>query len=237
MVPAAALVWVCSLLPAALSAQLNSTNYHASDHGSVTHGAVAASTNSQTAIVNVWWDGHTYSSASYNGQGNVPGGFDFPCLWAEQPVVTQVGDTLYCSPAVSYQWYFNGSIINGATGSSVPATIPGSYVVVTTDSLGCSASSEAFPVGLEDPLMHLSDVILFPNPTAGVVTIAWNSALAGELLLEVMNLAGAIDRSLSVAIAPGSGSTTMDLSGLSNGVYLVRLRNASGGLVFKVVKQ
>ena len=41
----------------------------------------------------------------------------------QTPVFSQSGDTLTCSPALSYQWYLNGIPISGATNQQFVATI------------------------------------------------------------------------------------------------------------------
>jgi len=56
------------------------------------------------------------------------------------PVITQSNDTLTSSPAYSYQWFINGSVIPAATDQLLIITQSADYSVTITDSLGCSAS-------------------------------------------------------------------------------------------------
>ena len=59
------------------------------------------------------------------------------------PVITQRYDTLFCSTNNiyrSYQWYFNASLIPGATDTSYVVTQNGNYNVAVTDTNGCLIS-------------------------------------------------------------------------------------------------
>ncbi|HYV95569.1 MAG TPA: PKD domain-containing protein [Chitinophagales bacterium] len=58
------------------------------------------------------------------------------------PVISASNDTLTSSAAGTYQWYFNGSIISGATDQTYVASQSGLYTVVVTNGSGCSASSD-----------------------------------------------------------------------------------------------
>jgi hypothetical protein len=57
------------------------------------------------------------------------------------PTISLSGDTLISSPAASYQWYYLGEPIPGATGQRFVATEPGSYSVRISEGTGCSAES------------------------------------------------------------------------------------------------
>jgi len=62
---------------------------------------------------------------------------------------------------------------------------------------------------------------LFPNPTSGMVTVQFDLPAAGTLNIEVRNiLGGVITQRLHVATV-GSQQTTLDLSDLANGSYLI----------------
>lgn len=219
-----------------LCAQLSSTNYRASDNGSVTHGGLATSANVQNAIVNVWWAGHTYGSTNYQGQSNVPGGFTFPCSGAGQPVITQSGDTLFSSPGVSYQWYYNGVLINGATSHFLIATLPGNYSVVIVDDKGCTLSSAQFAVGIEALSIAFGVVRVFPVPTAGTLSVEWEGVHSGLMTVTVVNLMGEIMLDLTVKVVQDNGIVQLDLSALPQGIYLIRLRNDQGELSRAIVK-
>ena len=52
-----------------------------------------------------------------------------------------LGDTVYLTSSTgnTYQWYYNGSVLNGATNSTLATTNAGNYSIVVTNSAGCSS--------------------------------------------------------------------------------------------------
>lgn len=75
------------------------------------------------------------------------------------------GDTLSSYDAVSYQWYLNGSPINGANANVYIATQSGNYLVQVTDSNGCRANSTVISLvtGI-DNLNETGGIHVYPNP-------------------------------------------------------------------------
>ena len=67
------------------------------------------------------------------------------------PVISLIQDTLFCSPAYSYQWYLSPSAIPGATGSFYVPQQFGDYFVIITDSNGCASASNSIVItGIPD---------------------------------------------------------------------------------------
>lgn len=82
------------------------------------------------------------SSGSCNGISQAVSVIVYPL--PQQPVVTQIKDTLFCSFAASYQWFFNSLVIPGATNQRIVASKNGSYIVTISDGNVCSSSSAPF---------------------------------------------------------------------------------------------
>jgi len=81
--------------------------------------------------------------------------------------IQQVGDTLFANPgATSYQWYFNGSIIAGATDYFYVATQNGDYNVVATDENNCEVEAVINNVVTWNSQLAVpsSRLTVFPNP-------------------------------------------------------------------------
>jgi hypothetical protein len=75
------------------------------------------------------------------------------------PMLTRRGDTLICSPASSYAWYRNDTLLAGETADRLLLRGPGRYRVVISDASGCPASA--------DTLLRLRAVTLeLPRITA-----------------------------------------------------------------------
>jgi hypothetical protein len=83
------------------------------------------------------------------------------------PTVTQSGQgVLVSSSSTGNQWYFNGSPIAGSNGPSINITSGGVYWVTTTNSFGCSSTSQPFYSSLGAKGGVSSSPQLYPNPGA-----------------------------------------------------------------------
>ncbi len=81
------------------------------------------------------------------------------------PTVTLSGDTLYSSPANSYQWFNvnNVNLVLGTNNYFVP-TVAGSYYVLISDSNGCQTPSAVISIALSVPTIHLNNnYIVYDN--------------------------------------------------------------------------
>lgn len=84
-----------------------------------------------------------------------------------------------------------------------------------------------------DPILtEVSNLSIFPNPSNGQVTLAFKAEKGHETTVSVMDTKGSI---LLHEMLSGYGSQThaLDLSGLSDGLYLVKVNNATKRLVIK----
>jgi len=97
--------------------------------------------------------------------------YQFP----SQQGIMQNGDTLFSNQgATTYQWYFNGNIISGATDYFYVATASGNYNVVATDDNGCEVEAVLNNVIANiTPLSfgERSGVRLFPNPVSETIDV------------------------------------------------------------------
>src|SRR6185436_1113654 len=119
--------------------------------------------------------------------GSVPKAFRYDSCYVVHaapaiPAITQSTDTLYSTAATTYQWYFNGQLIPGATSQYYVATQTGNYVVRITDANGCvyqySATYHyAGPTGLHE-MENNSGILVYPNPTTGFIKI--NNSIIGK---------------------------------------------------------
>ncbi|MFN0032123.1 MAG: hypothetical protein ACKVOR_08190, partial [Flavobacteriales bacterium] len=56
--------------------------------------------------------------------------------------LTQTGATLTAPDGISWQWYYNGTLMSGETGQTLEATQSGTYYVITTNLFDCTSQSE-----------------------------------------------------------------------------------------------
>ncbi len=107
--------------------------------------------------------------------------------------ITQNGDAMTAPIGATWQWYFNGNIIDGATDQTYTATEPGYYFVETTNAEGCTQESQV--VFVLSVLEHGSiSAVLFPNPMETSATLQL-VGLNGVYDATLLNLQGQIVRS------------------------------------------
>ncbi len=173
---------------------------------------------------------------SKTATGSVPKSFRYDSCYIYNaaptiPTIAQSTDTLYASPASTYQWYFNGQLITGANSQFYVATQVGNYLVRITDANGCVfmySVNYAYtgPTGVASVSKDYT-ITVFPNPTNGIVKI--NYAITGT------------DYQIFVADAVGNilvqekNISSVDLSKYANGIYYVTVKNADFGTVTKKI--
>jgi|GEM_PF-801243 len=83
------------------------------------------------------------------------------------PTVQLAGDSLLASKADQYQWYFNGTLIAGASGQTYAPTADGDFSIIVTSQIGCSSQPS-----------NVLNVLIKPVAVAkGMKTVCSGSAL------------------------------------------------------------
>lgn len=124
----------------------------------------------------------------------------------------------------SYQWLdCNNAPIPTATMQSYTVMSNGNYTVEITSN-GCvdtSTCNSILNVGVNEQRVGKLSLNLYPNPNKGLFTVELDENAIGETI-QIMNLSG----SLITTIRVNSKQQQINLSHLSNGVYLVRYENS-----------
>ena len=153
------------------------------------------------------------------------------------PSITVNGSTLTSSSPTNNQWFYNNTIINGATGQSYVATQPGDYYV-RVGSSSCFSNSDTVNlntvIGIKENTL-LASVTIFPNPTNGLVTIELNEISTGSLLVEVINMAGQVITTKGVNDCATKCNVSIDLSTYPKGEYLVKIKSTEGSLTKRIM--
>ncbi|MBL0340792.1 MAG: aryl-sulfate sulfotransferase [Bacteroidetes bacterium] len=141
------------------------------------------------------------------------------------PIVTENNDTLYSTPAVTYQWYFNGYQIAGATSQTYVPTQSGNYKVRITDANGCvlQYSVDNFitvATGISETNNSI-ELNLYPNPTKGVLIIQHNYS---NEPFEVL-----VTDEVGKLLISEKNSAYVDLSSFETGIYFVTIITSSAG--------
>jgi len=149
------------------------------------------------------------------------------------PSITEDADGVLTSSndtAQSYQWYLNGTAINGATNYTYCPKESGNYTLVMVDSDGCTVesfnieftvnSSASCVVGIDELELRLS---IYPNPSTGVFVLTFELPTKEELTWSVFDLLGnRIAENIQQNVS--NGTEILDLSDQAEGVYIVWIK-------------
>lgn len=152
---------------------------------------------------------------------------------SQQATITQNGDTLStAATAQFYQWYYDGTIISGATGPVTPVSASGFYQVATIDSNGCRSTSPAVAIaisGIAD-IAAISGMQVYPNPTAGAFAMTWTDATSRDILIT-----DAMGRVLIADSHITDLKRQYDLSAVAAGCYYIRVTQGGESRTMKLV--
>jgi hypothetical protein len=150
--------------------------------------------------------------------------FPFPPV----PVITQSGNVLTSTPASTYQWYFNGSLIPGATSQAYTYSTGGDYTVTVTNAQGCSATSVIY-TAMRNAIVTLDNnerfyFSLFPNPVTTNLTINYTIEQTHHVGIRLINTQG---RTITIQspVTRSAGSYTVNANAMVEriwkGVYIL----------------
>ncbi len=128
----------------------------------------------------------------------------------------------------SYQWYFNGVLIPGATGQYYTPTQAGLYYVMVGNENGCKSLSPNYNLlTLSINSLNTPSLSIYPNPTTGMLQVADFK----EGTLYVYNAMG--------QLIIKQTDPLIDLSKQANGIYQIRAYNQAQELfgIGRVVKE
>jgi PKD repeat protein len=150
------------------------------------------------------------------------------------PVISQNGNDLSVNlqAGETAMWYLNGTFIGN--GPVITMTANGLYEVVVTNNTDCSASSSGnyeMDTASLDEFDASSDIIVFPNPTDGMFTVAMN--VTGDVKVW---LTDAIGRRLTATktLSGSSSEVVYDISAFESGIYMIVFESKNGVFTRKV---
>lgn len=155
-----------------------------------------------------------------------------------QPVIEEDGEgNLFVadSDANSFQWYIDGEPIPGANENIVPIQGEGIYTIETTDENGCPAVSDSFEVinvGIAESTEGYS-LRIFPVPARDVITVDFNG-MTDPQFMEVFTTHG--KRVFAQSIEARSNRIVVNVSGWSNGTYIVKVVGGKSSEISRILK-
>jgi PKD repeat protein len=117
----------------------------------------------------------------------------------------------------SYQWFFNGLPLDGATSAYLIMNEPGNYAVEVTTDYGCEIASSVLTIVNDVIDINSQGFALYPNP---VTQIALFSGISNAALV----IHDATGRAVYSCSRP-SACIALDLSFLESGIYFARQGN------------
>lgn len=185
---------------------------------------------------------------SKTASGNVPQAFRYSSCYVSNPApaiptIAQSGNTLSATSAVTYQWYRNGDLIQGATAQTYNASQAGVYVVRITDANGCVYQ---YSPGFRFTPSSALSVASSANPTAvcsgnsttlnanvsgatGSATYAWSSNPAGfNSTTQNPTVSPAVTTVYTVTVTDGSNTATSSVTVTVNGAAATPVVSQSG---------
>jgi len=148
-----------------------------------------------------------------------------------QPTITTSGIDLTTAIATTYQWYYNGALISGATSQNYTPTQNGIYVVRTTDVNGCVnvySKGYAFSISTELEELEGKNISIYPNPSTGIIDIDLNYQNPNKLNVVIIDTFGKI-------VFVSENSSRIDLTQLTNGIYTMAITIDSKKAVYKKI--
>ena len=152
------------------------------------------------------------------------------------PTVTVSNDTvLTCNvPGYQYQWYYQNTLIPGATGQSYMVNSNGPYhVEISTQH--CSSSSipvQISTIGTER--VSELEIEAYPNPTSHWMIVRANSGSSKSLSVNLYNSIGQLVWSSDWEISQGSNQRTIDVSSFAAGIYQLRVIDETNEVVKRI---
>lgn len=193
--------------------------------------------NDSTVNNHIWVkDAGAYSASYINGNGCV---FYSDTIYMQvlplpSPIIQQsFNNTLTTGAFTTYQWYQDGTLLNGANSATLIIDTNGQYTVVVSDPIGCvgSATIVVQNIGLNHVLDNT--ITLGPNPAKGNSWINIDVLQdAQEILFYVTDMTGKTIEEKHVHLSTGSNFIEFSLP--STGIFLVTLVvNSSEKVTYK----
>jgi photosystem II stability/assembly factor-like uncharacterized protein len=147
-------------------------------------------------------------------------------------IIVQTGTGFICNTiAASYQWYYNGALVFGATNNSYNSLLPGSYFVVVANNSNCTDTSNviiySLTVGIDEE--DQPEISIYPNPANDVLHCKIEQINFSALKIELFDIIG--NSLFTRYTEPGNAIILFDVSNLANGLYFVNIKSDANNLL------
>ena len=196
-----------------------------------------------TACDSFDWDGMTYDSTGmytnvYTDLNGCDSTVTLDLTISESPtlVLTQNGVDLSADASgglspYTYEWS------TGETSQTIIPATSDTYWCIVSDSLGCLSDTAFYTFVTSTIDITNSNVLIYPNPTKGILNIEFDLIGSKEVTLSLVNILGDVVYTESIDNETIRYSNKLDLSNYSNGIYFVKLKKEDGVITKKVILQ
>jgi hypothetical protein len=149
-----------------------------------------------------------------------------------EPTISYNGTTESLETGVfdTYQWYFEGNLIEGATEQTYQPSVNGIYTVVVTNN-NCENSSIEFDLTTLSVKDFKVNIGLYPNPASSEITLSYNGVDTNQVKLYIYDITGKL-----ISTSPINQTVqTIDVNNLMDGVYLFRFIGSRVNQTQKVI--
>jgi hypothetical protein len=147
------------------------------------------------------------------------------------PVITNNSDTLNSNYSNGNQWFYYYSAITGATANQYLPTQTGIYQVQVTDTNGCKSDfslSSSVVLGLTQNDFELrNSYTIYPNPSQGIIYVS-SELVHFNVTVEVLTMTGYLVHKQEIVECSFARPSTINLSHLSKGMYLIKFQTDIG---------
>ncbi len=181
-----------------------------------------------------------YLGTTENGVFSLPFDRNF-CVNPPRPSITATNlnsdkPVLTSSAANGNQWFLNGLLLEGATGSTLEAIGSGTYTVVSTINGCASEVSEGFVLvitGAEEKSTS-PNVQLFPNPVQQALYVLVEGVQTVPVRFEIIDCLGQVVRA---QVGETNRQEALAMHEASAGLYIIRIYTPHTVITRQVVKQ
>jgi hypothetical protein len=125
----------------------------------------------------------------------------------------------------SYQWFYNGLAVDGATSSYLAYQGLGNYAVVVTTDYGCTTQSAVYSILTGVDENKSSEMRIYPNPAHSQCTI-----FSSEAPIHSLQLLDTFGRVIG-QWAPNTNTYVLHLDAFATGVYWLRVNEDAQQLI------
>ncbi|MEI7663906.1 MAG: T9SS type A sorting domain-containing protein, partial [Bacteroidota bacterium] len=153
------------------------------------------------------------------------------------PLVEVNGAVLTSSALSGNQWYFEGTLIPGATGQSYTVSNNTGYFWCRVTVNGCSSAASnkvwVVVIGVDEQITE--GISVYPSPNNGQFTVRISSNTVESWTIEVYDQYGAQHCKINDLVVNGSLEKQIDLQTAGSGLYTVAFINNSHRIIKKII--